>query len=115
MHTIKHSKEARYLISLNNGNKLSNKEINKRTLDYILSSKRHGYISELAKKWNISHTSVKRFINKYCKDIYNFGEYYQISKNYECKDEQIEILEENLAYTHYIMMRLKEQVEEISK
>jgi hypothetical protein len=59
------SKETKRLISINNGSNLSKEEISKRLKDFEEIEKKRGYISILAKKWNVSHTSVKRFIDKH--------------------------------------------------
>lgn len=61
----KHSEYSKKLISSNNGNLLDAETLNKRLFDLMNEEKTFGYISRLAKKWNISHTSVKRFIKKY--------------------------------------------------
>lgn len=49
-------------ISGNNGNKLSIEEKEKRLNDLKVIDKEWGYISKLAKLWDISHTQVKRFL-----------------------------------------------------
>lgn len=61
----KQSKETRDKISKNNGNKLTNNTINTRLIDLENTKKTRGYITKLSKKWNVSHTQVRRFINKY--------------------------------------------------
>ena len=38
-----------------------------RNRDYSEIKKTRGYISELSRKWGISHTAVRNFIEKYCK------------------------------------------------
>jgi hypothetical protein len=48
-----------------NPSSLSLDVIEKRKLDLLEINKKYGYISFLSKKWNISHTQVKRFIEKY--------------------------------------------------
>ena len=60
----KHTPESRKKISENNGAKLDQSIFNSRVLDYQNIEKKRGYISELANKWGISHTQVKRFLNK---------------------------------------------------
>ena len=60
-----HSKESKKKISKNNKSKLQEEEIKRRMEDFNNEDKSYGYISRLSKKWNISHTSVKRFIKKY--------------------------------------------------
>jgi hypothetical protein len=57
--------ETRNKISQNNGNKLSDELIKNRLIDLEFSELKRGYISQLAKKWMVSHTQVKRFINKF--------------------------------------------------
>lgn len=57
--------ETRNKISQNNGNKLSDELITNRLIDLKNSELKRGYISQLAKKWAVSHTQVKRFINKF--------------------------------------------------
>ena len=52
-------------ISKNNGNKLNDDTIECRLLDLKNTDKTRGYISKLAKKWNVSHTQVRRFIKKF--------------------------------------------------
>lgn len=52
-------------ISKNNGNLLEDETIKQRYLDYLKEPKNRGYISRLSKKWNISHTSVRRMIEKF--------------------------------------------------
>lgn len=52
-------------ISKNNAMNLDKSMIEKRIIDYTNINKSRGYISKLAKQWDISHTSVKRFINKH--------------------------------------------------
>lgn len=63
----KHSKEAIQKISDNNAMKLTNSIINERLYQYNNIDKEWGYISKLAKSWNVSHSQVRRFINKFCK------------------------------------------------
>lgn len=52
-------------ISENNGMNLDIDTIESRIIDYKNIDKSRGYISKLSTQWNISHTSVKRFINKH--------------------------------------------------
>ena len=59
------TEKTKNMISENNGNKLSEKEILDRLKDLKESGSKRGYISNLAKKWNVSHTQVKRFIKKF--------------------------------------------------
>jgi hypothetical protein len=59
------SDEHKNNISKNNGNKLQSGIISERLNDLMFINKNRGYISELSKRWNISHTQVKRFIKKY--------------------------------------------------
>jgi len=54
-------------ISENNASKLSDDVINKRMEDYNNIDKKRGYVTKLAKMWNISHTQVRRFIRTYIK------------------------------------------------
>ncbi len=58
----KHTIKSKKLISDNNGMLLSEKETKNRKKDYMSIDKKRGYISKLAKKWNVSHTQVRRFI-----------------------------------------------------
>ena len=60
----KHTSESRKKISENNGAKLDQSTFDSRVLDYQNIEKKRGYISELANRWGISHTQVKRFLNK---------------------------------------------------
>jgi len=53
------------LISINNGNRLSDVIIKKRLDDFNKIDKKRGYIKLLSKMWKISHTQVRRFIIKY--------------------------------------------------
>jgi len=62
---IPRSNETKKKISENNANKLSKSIINSRLEDLKDIKKTYGYISKLAKKWNVSHTQVRRFINKH--------------------------------------------------
>lgn len=66
----KTSDETKKLISENNGNKLSEIEIEKRLSDLNIIDKKRGYVKKLSDKWGVSHTQVKRFINKWgCSSI----------------------------------------------
>ena len=58
------SEETKRLISKNNFNKLKEEEIQKRLNDFDLIEKNRGYVSVLAKKWNTSHTQVRRFLKQ---------------------------------------------------
>lgn len=49
-------------ISINNGNKLDQIELKNRLSDLGLIERKRGWISKLSKKWNISHTQVRKFI-----------------------------------------------------
>ena len=49
---------------IGNFHKLSNLEFEKRVNEYNSILKNRGWIGILAKSWNISHTQVRRFINK---------------------------------------------------
>jgi IS1 family transposase len=44
--------------------------INKRIEDVKRTGQKWGYISELSNLWNISHTSVRRFLERHCQDLY---------------------------------------------
>ena len=61
----KQSSETKKKISENNGNRLSKEVIESRLIDFNMIDKKYGYITLLARKWNISHTQVKRFLKKY--------------------------------------------------
>lgn len=52
--------------------KLNEKQllINKRIEDVKRVGQKWGYISELSGLWNISHTSVRRFLERHCPDLY---------------------------------------------
>lgn len=58
-----HSEESKIKISKNNGNTTPSDIIQQRIIDYESIEKCRGYISILAKRWNISHTQVRRFIS----------------------------------------------------
>lgn len=60
-----HSSTSRKQIAINNGNKLDSNIIQERLNDIQVEAKTYGYISRLAKKWEVSHTQVRRFISKY--------------------------------------------------
>lgn len=62
----RHSEESKIKISINNGSKLSKQELEKRIKDYNEIDKTWGWIGKLAKKWNVSHTQVNRFIKQFC-------------------------------------------------
>jgi len=55
-------------VQQNYRNRLNLKQqlINKRCNDLKTVGKNYGYISKLSELWNVSHTQVTRFINKYC-------------------------------------------------
>jgi hypothetical protein len=59
------SQHTKDLISKNNANKLSSQEILSRKDDLKNIHKSRGWITALSKKWNVSHTQVKRFIEEY--------------------------------------------------
>lgn len=59
----KHSLETRKKLSKNSGSKLSQQELEKRIKDYNEIDKTWGWVGNLAKKWNVSHTQVRRFVN----------------------------------------------------
>lgn len=61
----KHTEETKKQMSLNNSMNFGNM-LNERINDYINIDKKFGYIMKLSNKWNVSHTQVRRFINKYC-------------------------------------------------
>lgn len=46
-------------------NKLTTEIVKERTKDYKNSKEEKGRITKLAKKWNVSHTQVRRFIETY--------------------------------------------------
>lgn len=52
-------------MSQNSWNKLTSEIIESRRNDYFNIEKKNGWITDLTKKWKISHTQVKRFIKKY--------------------------------------------------
>ena len=60
----KHTKESRIKISQNNGALLDETIIKERIKDYESIQKKRGYISKLANKWGITHTSVRRFLKQ---------------------------------------------------
>jgi len=59
----KHTDRSKKLMSKNNGNLLSVEEINNRIIDIKNEKEKFGYIGRLSKKWKVSHTTVRRFIN----------------------------------------------------
>ena len=61
----KHSQESKEKMSSNSINKLSHSEIINRINDIQEENNKWGYITRLSKKWEVSHTQVKRFIKKY--------------------------------------------------
>lgn len=61
----KSSDKTKKLISENNGNKLGEDEIKRRLLDLNEIKIKRGYIKNLSLKWNVSHSQVRRFINKW--------------------------------------------------
>lgn len=62
---IKHTDKAKRLISENNGSLLSDDIIKKRIDIYNGIEKKRGYIGKFASLIGVSHTSARRFINKY--------------------------------------------------
>ena len=58
------SQHTKDLISLNNGNKLSKEILKERLNDLKTIERKRGWIGILSKKWNISGTQVRRFIEK---------------------------------------------------
>lgn len=66
----KHSEETLAKMSLgnkgaNNSSALSRKEIEKRIEDYNKIPKKRGYIKQLFEIWSLSHTQVRRFIQRH--------------------------------------------------
>lgn len=61
----KHTEESKKKISKNNRMILDKKVIEDRLNDYNNIEKKWGYIKKLSEKWGVSHTQVRRFINKY--------------------------------------------------
>jgi hypothetical protein len=59
------SQHTKDLISKNNANKLSSDEIQLRKEDFQNINKSRGWLTVLSKKWNVSHTQVKRFIKEF--------------------------------------------------
>lgn len=59
-----HSLESKKIISKNSAQRIPKKETKKRLNDFNEIEKKRGWINELSKKWKISHTQVRRFINK---------------------------------------------------
>lgn len=58
------SEKTKKLISENNFNKLKEEDIQIRLNDFDLIEKKRGYVNVLAKKWNTSHTQVRRFLKE---------------------------------------------------
>jgi hypothetical protein len=61
----KHTEETRRKISENSANKLSQEIIDQRISDFHEIEKKRGFKTKLAKKWDVSHTTVKRFLQNY--------------------------------------------------
>ncbi len=61
----KHSLKTKEKISQNNGMLLSEQEIEKRISEWNSLENVRGKIAKIAKIWKVSHTQVRRFINKY--------------------------------------------------
>lgn len=59
-----HSQESREKISENNAMKLTDDEIASRITQWKSLPNERGKITEIAKLWNVSHTQVRRFVNK---------------------------------------------------
>lgn len=60
----KHSVETKKKISENNASTLSQEEIEKRISSWNSIPNKRGKIMQIAKIWNVSHTQVRRFIEK---------------------------------------------------
>lgn len=60
-----HSEESRKKISENNGCKLTNDEILERIEQWNSIPSGRGKIQKIANIWNVSHTQVRRFLNKH--------------------------------------------------
>lgn len=58
----KHTEESKKKIG--DAKKLDETILNQRIQDYNSTEKKHGYISKLAKQWDISHTQVRRFLKQ---------------------------------------------------
>ena len=58
----KHTKEAKKKIG--EAQKMDETILNQRIKDYEAIPKEYGYISKLARQWNISHTQVRRFLKQ---------------------------------------------------
>lgn len=61
----KHTEDAKRKISENSAIKLSQKIIDQRTADFHEIEKKWGWKTKLAKKWGVSHTTARRFLQKY--------------------------------------------------
>jgi len=61
----KHSEDSKKKISENNAKNLSLEEIEKRLNDISKIEKSRGYIEKLSNLWGVSHTQVRRFLNKH--------------------------------------------------
>jgi hypothetical protein len=59
------SEEHKKNISLNNAMNLDKNKFKERFNDLKNIEKKRGYITKLSKKWNVSHTQVRRFIEKH--------------------------------------------------
>lgn len=60
-----HTEETKRKISENNGAKLSDDVIQNRIKDFNNIEKKRGYITKLANQWNITGTSVRRFLKQH--------------------------------------------------
>jgi group I intron endonuclease len=58
----KHTEEAKKKIG--EAKKMDETILNQRIKDYEATPKKYGYISKLARQWNISHTQVRRFLKQ---------------------------------------------------
>ena len=61
----KHTEETKKKISENNGSRLDELEIKKRINDWNSLGNVRGKITKISKMWKVSHTQVRRFVNKY--------------------------------------------------
>jgi hypothetical protein len=61
----KHSEETKQKISMNNGSLLNREEIEKRILEWNSLENVRGKVTKISKIWGVSHTQVRRFVNKF--------------------------------------------------
>lgn len=111
-----HSKETKIKISMNNGRKLSIEDEQNRIIDFLneIEKNKAGVISNLAKKWKISHTSVRRFLEgrikgktiKYFFDIaiQNKNKRYRIIEEKQIPEEGI-IIDYNFYNNHILEIK----------